>query len=219
MSLSFGQFEKNNSSLKIESEPMIQEVPPANGIHEVDLELDTLEEPVYETLWRDVKSIAIKISIVLIPRPSKLPELKNWDLWGPLFFCLSLAITLGFAAKQGQAALVFAGVFVLIWLGSAVVTINAQLLGSNLSFFQSLCILGYCVFPLVLCSFVFMFLSSWLIRIFIIPFGFLWSVLGSVAFVSGTVEIKKRLLVVFPITAFYLLISWLIFVQEAIAFK
>jgi protein YIPF6 len=54
--------------------------------------LDTLDEPVYLTIWRDLKAIFIKISLVLVPRPNNVSELKNWDLWGPLFFCLTLAM-------------------------------------------------------------------------------------------------------------------------------
>lgn len=49
--------------------------------------------------------------------------------------------------------MVFATVFVIVWVGAAAVTLNAQLLGGSISFFQSVCILGYCVFPLTLSSF------------------------------------------------------------------
>lgn len=76
-------FEQNNSSLKIEVEPMLggQNNPNStSGVSEVDIELDTLEEPVYQTIWRDLKSMAMKVSVVLVPRPSKLDELKNCKL-------------------------------------------------------------------------------------------------------------------------------------------
>jgi hypothetical protein len=33
-----------------------------------------------------------------------------------------------------------------------VVTINAKLLGGNVSFFQNICLLGYCVAPLILAT-------------------------------------------------------------------
>ena len=39
--------------------------------------------------------------------------------------------------------------FVIIALGASVVTLNAQLLGARISFFQALCCLGYCMLPLV----------------------------------------------------------------------
>jgi len=41
-----------------------------------------------------------------------------------------------------------AAVFVVVWAGAAIVTLNAQLLGGRISFFQSVCVLGYSIFPL-----------------------------------------------------------------------
>ena len=64
--------------------------------------------------------------------------------------CLLLSIILSITAPGDSSSLVFATVFVIVWLGAAVVTVNAQLLGGTISFFQSVCILGYCVFPLTL---------------------------------------------------------------------
>lgn len=51
---------------------------------------------------------------------------------------------LGIRAPEGQSSLIFASVFVITWCGAAVVTVNAQLLGGTLSFFQSVCVLGTC---------------------------------------------------------------------------
>ena len=36
---------------------------------------------------------------------------------------------LSLSAPEDQKALVFAGVFVLVWIGAAIITLNAQLLG------------------------------------------------------------------------------------------
>jgi protein YIPF6 len=44
----------------------------------------------------------------------------------------------------------FGVVFLVMWGGSFVVTINTKLLGGKISFFQCVCVLGYCVFPIVL---------------------------------------------------------------------
>ena len=74
------------------------------------------------------------------------------DLWGPLLVCLLLSSVLSFTAPGDSASLVFAAVFVIVWCGAAAVTVNAQLLGGSISFFQSICILGYCVFPLTISS-------------------------------------------------------------------
>jgi protein YIPF6 len=67
---------------------------------------------------------------------------------------LLLSSTLSFTAPSSSASLVFAAVFVIAWCGAAMVTVNAQLLGGSISFFQSVCILGYCVFPLTISAIV-----------------------------------------------------------------
>lgn len=80
-------------------------------------------------------------------------SLKDWDLWGPLFLCLALSVLLSFEATPSQASTVFASIFVVVWVGAAIVTVNAQLLGGTISFFQSVCVLGYCIFPMVISAF------------------------------------------------------------------
>ena len=61
---------------------------------------------------------------------------------------MALAVLLSFASPAEQAATVFCTVFGIVWVGAVVVTLNAQLLEGKLSFFQSVCVLGYCVAPL-----------------------------------------------------------------------
>lgn len=38
--------------------------------------------------------------------------------------------------------------FALVTVGAISLTVNAVLLGGTIGFFQSLCLLGYCLFPL-----------------------------------------------------------------------
>ena len=76
--------------------------------------------------------------------------LRDWDLWyvgvynptttfcadmlfrGPLLFCLLLAFLLSLNARADQRSFVFSGVFALIWIGEAVVTLQIKLLGGNM---------------------------------------------------------------------------------------
>ena len=51
-------------------------------------------------------------------------------------------------AAQGDGGPEFAEVFVIVWLGAMIVTLNTKLLRGNISFFQSVCVLGYCLLPL-----------------------------------------------------------------------
>lgn len=135
---------------------------------------------------RDLRQVGSKLKVVLLPREDQegiLKQLKEWDLWGPLMVCLTLSIMLSITAPEDQTALVFAGVFVIVWIGAAIVTLNAQLLGGTISFFQSVCILGYCVFPLNVACFVCLlfralFSSTLFIKLIVVAVGFVWSTRG-----------------------------------------
>ncbi|CAB9503576.1 Protein YIPF6 [Seminavis robusta] len=208
----------------------------------------TLDEPVMETIMRDVQSVVSKLKVVMLPLDRApdfvagysgisqsedggmengqgedmsendrkvIQSLKDWDLWGPLIVCLILAVLLSFKAPTNQASLVFASVFITVWCGSAVVTVNAQLLGGNISFFQSVCVLGYCIFPLTLAAFVIDILKltwfswEWLDMVFLAA-AFLWATRASSVFIGLYVKRERRFLAVFPVLFFYTFVAWII---------
>lgn len=69
------------------------------------------------------------------------PGLRDWDLWGPLIFCLLLSLLLSFSprAQAEQKDIIFSGVFATIWLGEALVTFQIRLLGGNMYVKSSSC--------------------------------------------------------------------------------
>lgn len=239
----------------------------------------TLDEPVSETIMRDVRAVASKLRIVLSPlnrSPGNaagglfsaaayglvstvdqqqqqqqggggssssgdanangatatpeaqqqqgqlsdvdrqmINELKDWDLWGPLVLCLLLAVTLSFKAPTNQSSIVFAAVFCVVWAGSTVVTVNAQLVGGTISFFQSVCVLGYSIFPLTLSALVIgvvrIVIDTWAwIDLIIIAVGFVWSIRTSSLFVSIYVKPERRFLALYPVFLFYVFLAWMI---------
>ena len=177
---------------------------------------DTLTEPVWETIKRDLSMIWVKLTYVMVPRTmirEKAKQLRDWDLWGPLVLCLALSLCLSFSANTDDGSLVFEIVFVIVWAGAAIVAVNGQLLGGNISFFQSVCVLGYCLFPLTLAAFInMMFLQFFPFIIRIIPVGvaFIWSSYSSVGFIAEMVVPEKKGLAAFPVFLFYLFLSWFI---------
>eukprot|EP00164_Ancoracysta_twista_P000218 GFYU01000315.1.p1 GENE.GFYU01000315.1~~GFYU01000315.1.p1 ORF type:complete len:204 (+),score=34.45 GFYU01000315.1:61-672(+) len=173
----------------------------------------TLDEPVMDTLMRDLRAIGVKISYVAVPKGDNLKELRHWDLWGPLILCLFLGLLLSFSAPADQGELVFALVFVVVWLGSAVVTINALLLGGQISFFQSVCVLGYCLFPLNVGALLCLFWSNMVYHVVVVGICLIWSTKASVGFLSEMVPEEKRGLAVYPVWLFYLFIGWLVVIQ------
>lgn len=57
---------------------------------------------------------------------------SNHAYRGPLLFCLLLSFFLSRGAQDEQKSLVFSGVFTMVWLGEAVVTLQIKLLGGNM---------------------------------------------------------------------------------------
>lgn len=165
-------------------------------------------------------------------------ELRDWDLWGPLFICMSLAVMLSIKAHH-EASLVFSVIFVIVWVGAAVITVNGQLLGGRLSFFQSVCLLGYCVFPVLLSA-----IACWCFNEFVnsdlsvvlrfasVVVAMLWSLWGAfekysylppfpiltryAASSSFMTDAKfpqgRKLLALYPVFLFYLSLSWMVLI-------
>ncbi|KAF8935057.1 hypothetical protein BGZ47_010078 [Haplosporangium gracile] len=174
--------------------------------------IDTLDEPVSETLLRDLRNVGAKLQQVLYPKGRK-DILKDWDLWGPLLMCLTLSIVLSMRAQPDQKITVFTWIFIIVWLGSAVVTVNAKLLGGRVSFFQSVCVIGYCLFPLVLVSVVSIFLSNIYIRLPLSGIAFAWASWASLGFLSDSNLANRRALGVYPLFLFYFVIAWMILIS------
>lgn len=55
------------------------------------------------------------------------------DLWGPLILCTFMATILqGSSDSHNDGGPEFAQVFVIVWIGAMVVTMNSKLLGGNM---------------------------------------------------------------------------------------
>ncbi|KAI9258347.1 Yip1 domain-containing protein [Helicostylum pulchrum] len=175
---------------------------------------DTLDEPVTVTIMRDLKKVAYKLLQVLHPNGDR-NVLRDWDLWGPLLLCLTLAILLSVRAPDAQAVPIFTGVFVIVWLGAAIVTLNAKLLGGCVSFFQSVCVIGYCLFPIVVSAIVATFVKIIWVRLPVTIVSFIWSTYASVGFMSESqVHLEnRRALAVYPLFLFYFIITWLVLIS------
>jgi protein YIPF6 len=146
-----------------------------------------------------------------------IQELKDWDLWGPLLLCLALGVLLALRAPPHQAHLVFAAVFGSVWLGGTIVTLNAQCLGGTLSFFQSLCVLGYSLFPLTLAAGVIGTLHMVLLHhvflwmdILIVAVGYVWATRITTLFISLYIAPQRLFLALYPVFFFFIFMSWLI---------
>ncbi|KAG0649166.1 YPT-interacting 4 [Hyphodiscus hymeniophilus] len=150
---------------------------------------------------------------VLLAQGNMSEGLRDWDLWGPLVFCLLLALLL--SLKMGeQKSLVFSGVFAMVWIGEAVVTVQIKLLGGNISFAQSVCIIGYTLFPLVIAALLSAVGIPTIARVPIYLVLVAWSLAAGVSILGGSGVIKNRLgLAIYPLFVFYLALGCLCFIS------
>ncbi|RKP01473.1 hypothetical protein CXG81DRAFT_11955 [Caulochytrium protostelioides] len=177
--------------------------------------MDTLDEPVWDTFMRDFRNLWHKTRRVIVPYGDS-NVLRDWDLWGPMILCLVLSVRLSVTAQESQKTGVFTSVFAIVCLGSVVVSINSKLLGGRISFFQSVCVLGYCIFPLVAASLVSLFVPSVLVRLIVTPIAFAWSTYASNNFLADTNLNRRKILAVYPIFLFYAVIAWMILISRSL---
>ena len=98
----------------------------------------TLDEPIMDTLKRDLYTIGNKIKYVAVPKMTerKLEELYNWDLWGPLLFCFLYSIALSTGKNDNSESSIFVLIFVIFWIGGFVITFNGRFLGAQIGLCQ-----------------------------------------------------------------------------------
>lgn len=157
--------------------------------------------------------------------------LRDWDLWGPLIFCLLLSLFLSWGAKGDQKDLVFSGVFAMVWIGEAVVTLQIKLLGGNMyvyplqsctiptlirssAFFQSVSIIGYTLFPLVIASILSAVGIPMIVRIPVYLVLIAWSLAAGVSIMGGSGVVRNRVgIAVYPLFVFYVALGCLCFIS------
>ncbi|XP_067126745.1 protein YIPF6-like [Centruroides vittatus] len=182
-------------------------------------EFNTLDEPVKETIKRDLKAVGLKFFHVLYPKQKKA-LLQDWDLWGSLILCVFLALMLHGSTIEdsNESGMQFAEIFTIVWCGAFIVTINSKFLGGTLSIFQSVCVLGYCllapcislIFCVILSAILPASTALFIIKFVISLLGFGWAVFASVAFLGDSQPPRRKALAVYPIFLFYLIVTWLI---------
>jgi len=212
--------------------------PPEGAVPLDAFHSNTLDEPVLDTILRDVRHIGRKLLHVMRPYESQvdaLRQLRDWDLWGPLFVGLLLALLLCASSSKvryrhdddtdaeseaDQGSVIFSIVFVVIWFGGAVVTLNAALLGGTISFWQSVCVLGYSVFPLCVARAVALLVELFTgtlltLRLALVVAALIWCTKVSVLFFTEVIDPRRRALAVYPVFGFFFFLGWMVVVVGA----
>jgi hypothetical protein len=152
--------------------------------------------------------IANNLKDVVLPNPYREDPgkaLRDWDLWGPFFFIIFLALTLSYSATENKSK-VFAVVFATLSAGAIVLTLNVQLLGGSIIFFQSLSVLGYCL--------VCQANSTKLFRSLVVSVALAWSSWAAYPFVSTAVPSSRKALAVYPVLLLYITVGFLVLAND-----
>merc|ERR1712110_169097 len=182
------------------------QLPEGNGLSSTNdrnnsAPFNTLDEPIRDTIWRDVSAVGLKFKHVLYP-VEKTSLLKEWDLWGPLILCTFMATILQSHIDddkpshqhEGDGGPEFAEVFVIVW------------------------VLGYCLLPLgialAICRIILMAsnpsMGPFILRCIFVLLGFIWSMYAATQFLGDCQPPKRKALAAYPMGLFYFVISWLV---------
>ena len=177
---------------------------------------ESLDEAIITTIYRDLYSVYIKLILVINPLTSdevKKKHIRQWDLWGPLLFTVFLACTLAINSNDKSQTVIL--IFLIFWVGSFLVFLNSNLLGVKISIFQIFCLLGYCLFPLNISSFIFCFIkTNDILKLFFIGLTCFWSLFSVSRFLKNLANSEQRYLFLYPVILLYFFISWFIFTNN-----
>ncbi|MBA0865129.1 hypothetical protein Goshw_009283 [Gossypium schwendimanii] len=173
---------------------------------------NTLTEPVWDTVKRDLSRIVSNLKLVVFPNPYREDPgkaLRDWDLWGPFFFIVFLGLTLSWSASVKKSE-VFAVAFALLAAGAIILTLNVLLLGGHIIFFQSLSLLGYCLFPLDIGALICLLKDNVIIKMIVVSVTLAWSSWAAYPFMSSAVNPRRKALALYPVFLMYVSVGFLI---------
>ncbi|KAL5464156.1 hypothetical protein EMCRGX_G033125 [Ephydatia muelleri] len=169
------------------------------------LEVDDDEEnkPLLEELDIDPRDIYYKIRCVLLPLSSlglnRNVIRDNPDFWGPLFVVLTFALV----SIYGQFKVV--SWVITIWIfGSALTFVLARVLGGEVTYSQTLGVVGYSLLPLVVVApFVSVFHSIVWIGFLIKCVGVIWAAYSAGSLLAQEELRHKKPLLLYPVFLLY----------------
>ncbi|KAL0428314.1 UNVERIFIED_CONTAM: protein YIPF6 [Sesamum latifolium] len=173
---------------------------------------NTLTEPVWDTIKRDLSRIVSNLKLVVFPNPFREDPgkaLRDWDLWGPFFFIVFLGLVLSWSASVKKSE-VFAVAFALLAAGAVILTLNVLLLGGQIIFFQSLSLLGYCLFPLDVGALICMLVGNVIIKLVVVAVTLAWSSWAAYPFMSTAVNPRRKALALYPVLLMYVSVGFLV---------
>jgi hypothetical protein len=88
--------------------------------------------------------------------------------------------------------------------------VNVSLQGGHIIFFQSLSLLGYCLFPLDVGALVCMLKDNVILKIIVVTVTLAWSSWAAYPFMSAAVNPRRKALALYPVFLMYISVGFLI---------
>ena len=186
-----------------------------------NIPITSYNEKVCTTLGRSLGSIWAKIKFAVIPlvkNTERSIEVLQWDLYGPLFFVLLLYGTLYYAPQPTLGLIPRVNPIYLVsifFFGCLIIWLNAALMDSKISLFQTFSIFGYSMYPLNIVALVLSILMNWYMvkewfRIVLIVLAISWCTFNLNGFIRKLVSNDKKSMMLYPGILFYFAIGLVI---------
>lgn len=113
-------------------------------------------------------------------------------------------------AIRWERSEVFAVAFALLAAGAVILTLNVLLLGGHIIFFQSLSLLGYCLFPLDVGALICLLKDNVILKVIVVCVTLAWSSWAAYPFMSSAVNPRRKALALYPVFLMYVSVGFLI---------
>ncbi|KAG6495235.1 hypothetical protein ZIOFF_043029 [Zingiber officinale] len=105
---------------------------------------------------------------------------------------------------------VFAIAFAVLAAGAVILTLNVLLPGGQIIFFQSLSLLGYCLFPLDIGALICLLKNNVMIKMIVVSVTLAWSSWAAYPFMSAAVNPRRKALALYPVFLMSISVGFLI---------
>lgn len=179
----------------------------------------TLNEPILITIKRDIFLVYSKLHYFItvgkndFDRTYNLKMLYNWDLWGPCILLLVLSSCLYIKAPIESKDKIFSVMYFFSIYGAIAVALNALILGIKCSFFAILSLIGYCLFPFTVISFVSLIIPYFFVRLVFTLISIFHICRILQLSINEVTPKEKKVLILYPISLYFFSVAFLVLIN------
>lgn len=129
----------------------------------------------------------------------------------PCCWCYYPDIECSTSGKQLMWVMFYFALWWLIFHGTFLISVFSLFeQGGHIIFFQSLSLLGYCLFPLAIGALICMLEGNVIIKIVVVSITLAWSCWAAYPFMSAAVNPRRKALALYPVFLMYISVAFFI---------